>query len=105
LTVADPEEFGLVVETAVTVTGTGLTLPIPFEAVGTPPGATKLPVVEIYPVAWDPPVTLLTCQVTAELATPFTVAVNCCVAKTDTLAGFGVTITGTCCATVTIAVP
>ena len=46
-----------------------------------------------------------TCQVTALLGAPFTVAVNCCVVKIATLIGLGATITATCCAIVTMAVP
>jgi hypothetical protein len=105
VTVADPEELGLAVETAVTVTGAVVTVPFPLEVVGTPLGATKRPDVEIYPVAWLPPMTPLTSHVTAVLETPFTVAINCCVVKIATVAAFGVTVTATCCATVTIAEP
>jgi len=107
VTVAEPEELGLAVETAVTVTGEVVTPPLPVDVVGTPPGATNKPAVEINPVPCVPPVTPLTCQVTAVLATPFTVAVNCCVAKIATLLGFGVTATvpDTCCPTVTLADP
>ena len=50
MTVADPDEPGFAVETAVTVTGVVVTLP-PLEVVGTPPGATKSPEVEMNPVA------------------------------------------------------
>jgi hypothetical protein len=60
VTVADPEEFAFAVETAVTVTVVVVTSPFPFETVGTPPGATNRPEVEINPVAWLPPVTPLT---------------------------------------------
>src|SRR6266704_3613974 len=95
VTVADPEEFGFAVETALTVTGVVVTLPFPLEVVGTPLGATKRPDVEIKPVAWLPPVTPLTSHVTAVLDCPFTVAVNCWVVKMATLIGFGVTVTET----------
>src|SRR5215470_8652682 len=107
VTVAEPELLGLAVETAVTVTGVVVTLPLPVDVVGTPPGATNKPDVEINPVTCAPPVTPLTCQVTAVLATPFTVAVNCCVAKIGTLPGFGITatVTDVCCPTVTLADP
>ena len=105
VTVADPVSLVLAVETAVTVTGVVVTPPVPFGVVGTPPGATKRPEEEINPVAWLPPVTPFTCQVTAVLATPFTVAVNCCVVKMATLTGLGVTATATCSATVTEADP
>src|SRR5690348_10428922 len=106
VTVADPEELAFAVETAVTVTGVVVTL-VPFEVVGTPPGATKRPEEEINPLVLLPPVTPFTCQVTAVLGTPFTVAVNCCVVKIATLTGLGVTATATatCCATVTEADP
>jgi hypothetical protein len=107
VTVADPEELVFAMETAVTVTGVVVTPPLPFEVVGTPPGATKRPEVEIYPLAWLPPVTPFTCQVTAVLGTPFTVAVNCCVVKMATLTGLGVTttLTAVCCPIVTEAEP
>ena len=105
VTVADPEEFVLAVETAVTLTVVVVTLPFPVEIVGTPPGATNRPEVEINPVAWLPPVTPLTSQVTAVLGSPFTVAANCWVVKMDTVAGFGLTATETCCAMVTLADP
>lgn len=95
MTVADPEEFGFAVETAVTVTGAVVTLPFPLEVVGTPLGATKRPDVEMYPATWLPPVTPLTSHVTAVLDCPFTVAVNCWVVKMATLIGFGVTVTVT----------
>ena len=45
-------------------------------------GAVYNPLWEIVPFAGSPPVTLFTCQVTAVLAVPVTVAVNCCVAPT-----------------------
>ena len=102
-TVADPEEFAFA--TAVTLTGAVVTPPFPLEVVGTPLGATKSPELEMYPVFWLPPVTPLTCQVTAVLGTPFTVAENCCVVKIATLIGFGVTVTATCWAIVTVAEP
>jgi hypothetical protein len=51
VTDADAEEFGFAVETAVTVTDVVVTPPLPLGAVGTPPGATKRPEVEINPVA------------------------------------------------------
>lgn len=96
VTVADPEEFGFAVETAVTVTVAVLTLPFPFGAVGTPLGATKRPDVEINPVVWLPPATPLTSHVTAVLVCPFKAAVNCWVVKMATLIGFGLTVTATC---------
>src|SRR5215472_13552322 len=93
VTVAEPESLGFAVETAVTVTGVVVTPPLPVDVVGSLPGATNKPGLELNPVACVPPVTPLTCQVTAVLATPFTAAVNCCVAKIATLLGFGVTVT------------
>src|SRR5262249_8904108 len=104
VTVAEPEELGFAVETAVTVTGVVLTPP-PFETVGTPRGATKTPELEIKPVVCVPPVTPLTCQVTALLTAPFTVAVNCGVVKIATLIWLGLTATATDCAMVTEAEP
>jgi hypothetical protein len=82
-----------------------VTPPLPFEVVGTPLGATKRPEVEMNPVDLLPPATPLTSQVTAVLGTPLTVAMNCCVVKMATLIGFGVTVTATCCAMVTMAEP
>src|SRR5262252_6222706 len=96
VTVADPEEPGFALETAVTITGFVVTPPFPSDVVGTPPGATKRPEVEMNPVDCAPPVTPLTCQVTAVVGAPFTVAANCCVVKMATLIGFGVTVTATC---------
>jgi len=49
--------------------------------------------VETKPLCWLPPVVLFTCQVTALLGRFVTEALNCCVVKTATLAGLGVTIT------------
>ena len=57
------------------------------------------------PVAWAPPLTPLTCQVTAVFVVPVTVAVNCCVVKIGTEVGLGVMVTVTDCATVTMAEP
>lgn len=45
------------------------------------------------PTAWLPPAIPFTSQVTDELAAPFTVAVNCWVAKLATLAVLGNTLT------------
>jgi hypothetical protein len=49
-------------------------------AEGITAGAAYKPLAEIVPVAAEPPVTPFTCQVTAWLVVPVTVAVNCVVA-------------------------
>jgi len=62
----------------------------------------------IVPVVALPPVTPFTCHVTAVFADPVTIAVNCCVLKTSTLAGLGDTVTvtaGGVAVTVTVADP
>jgi|SRR5215472_411134 len=73
---------------AVTVTAAGL---------GTTPGAVYRPEPEIVPTAALPPVTPFTCQVTAVLLVFRTVAVNCCVPPTATVADVDeiVTLTAT----------
>jgi len=103
VTVAEPEDAGFAVETALTVTVVVVLPPDPSAVVGTPPGATYSPELEIKPILLLPPVVPFTCQVTALLGTPFTVAVNCWVVKMATEMGFGVTLTETCCTIVTIA--
>ena len=82
-------------EMAFTVTVAGL---------GTVVGAVYNPAVEIVPVVVFPPVTLFTCQVTAVLEDPVTVAVNCCVAVVCTEADVGDTETLTATAAVTVTV-
>ena len=74
-------------ETAVTVTVAGF---------GTVPGAVYRPELEIVPVAVFPPVTPLTCQVTAVLLVFRNIAVNCSVPPVLTVAKVGkiVTLTG-----------
>jgi hypothetical protein len=67
---ADPDFVVSAWDTAVTVTVAGL---------GTAEGAVYSPEVEIVPTDEFPPVTPFTCQVTAVLEVPVTVAVNCCV--------------------------
>jgi hypothetical protein len=47
---------------------------------GSEEGAVYSPAVEIVPTVAFPPVVPFTCQVTAVLEVPVTVAVNCCVA-------------------------
>ena len=72
---------------AVTVTAAGL---------GATPGAVYRPALETVPTVALPPVTPFTCQVTAVLLVFCTVAVNCCVPPTATVADVGeiVTLTG-----------
>jgi hypothetical protein len=103
VTVAEPEDDGFAVETALTVTVVVVLPPDPLEVVGTPLGATYSPELEIKPLLLLPPVVPLTCHVTAVLVIPFTAAVHCWVVKMATEMGFGVTLTETCCAIVTIA--
>jgi hypothetical protein len=71
--VADPDFVVSACDTAVTVTVAGL---------GTTEGAVYSPAVEIVPTVEFPPATPFTCQVTAVLEVPVTVAVNCCVLAT-----------------------
>src|SRR5205085_1992219 len=58
-------------------------------------GAVYSPALLIVPVAALPPVTLLTCHVTAVLAEPVAVAMNCCVAPVAKEATVGATLTVT----------
>ena len=97
---------GFAWETAVIVTVVTVVPPLPLEVVGTPPGATYRPELEMKPNCWLPPVVPLTCQVTALLGRLLTVALNCCLVKIATFKGFGVTVTeGIAAVTVTVAVP
>jgi hypothetical protein len=73
VTVADADLVVSACETAATVTDAGL---------GTAEGAVYSPEVEIVPTVELPPATPFTCQVTAVLEVPVTVAVNCCVLAT-----------------------
>lgn len=58
------------------------------------------------PICWLPPVKPLTCQVTVLFERLLTEAPNCCVVKTETFTGLGVTATdGIAAITVTVAVP
>jgi hypothetical protein len=92
--------------TALIVTVVVTLSPLPFDFVGTPPGATYNPLVETNPTVWLPPATPFTSQVTAVLAAPFIVAVNCCVPKFATVAAPGDTLTILMLAvTVTVADP
>src|ERR1700730_1594976 len=88
VTTAEPEAEVLAGDTAGTTTVSTTTPPLPLDFVGTAPGATKNPVLETNPVARLPPGTPFTCQVTAVFAEPLTLAVNCCVPKTFTVAVF-----------------
>ena len=67
---------------------------------GTAPGAVYRPELEIVPIVALPPVIAFTCQVTVVLLVFSTVAVNCCVPPTATVADAGeiitVTATGVC---------
>jgi len=90
---ADPDFVVSACDTAVTVTVAGL---------GTAEGAVYSPEVEIVPTVEFPPVAPFTCQVTAVLEVPVTVAVNCCVFATCTDADAGATETLTCAWAVTV---
>jgi hypothetical protein len=70
VTLADADFVMSACDTAVTVTVAGL---------GTAEGAVYSPEEVIVPTVEFPPVTPFTCQVTAVLEVPVTVAVNCCV--------------------------
>jgi hypothetical protein len=93
VTVAEPESAPFACETALTVALVVTLLPLPSDFVGTPPGATYKPLVEINPRDWFPPTIPSTSQLTAMLGDPFTVAVNCCVPKFVTLTALGDTLT------------
>jgi hypothetical protein len=80
-------------EMAVTVTVAGL---------GTVAGAVYKAAVEIVPTVALPPVTPLTCHVTALLLVFFSVAENCCVAPAVTVAVVGETETLITIAVVTV---
>jgi hypothetical protein len=90
--VAVPEFEVFAVETALicTVTGAPLDGMMLFEMEC---GALYRPLEEIVPVVVLPPVTPLTCQVTALLDWPLMVAENCCMVKTSTAAALGETAT------------
>jgi hypothetical protein len=84
VTCADPVRAGLALETAVTVTVAG---------VGTCAGAVYTPEVEIVPALALPPVTPLTCQLTAVFGVFNTEAAKACVALVTTLVTLGLTLT------------
>ena len=94
VTVAEADFVGSACETAVTETVAGLgTADGPrYRASFDVPGT----VVETRPMVELPPLTPLTCQVTAVLALPLTVAVNGCVAKVAKVALDGEMVTLTC---------
>jgi hypothetical protein len=73
-------------DTAVTVTVLGF---------GRFAGAVYSPLEEIVPTVEFPPMILFTSQVTAVFDVPVTVAVNCCVPPTTTVADEGETLTAT----------
>jgi len=58
---------------------------VPSLIAGAEPGATNSPALEMNPVAWLPPATPSTSQVTFVLAVPVTFAVNCSVPNTPTV--------------------
>src|SRR5579863_3664096 len=97
VTVAVPIADGFACDIAVIITLATFTAPEPSEAVGTPPGATYKPALEINPLVWLPPVTPFTCQVTAVFDEPMTVAVKFCVVKLEIFAVVGDTVTLTTC--------
>src|SRR5438045_7226119 len=70
VTCAEADFVGSACDTAVTATVAGF---------GTTAGAVYRPELDIVPTVALPPVTPLTCQVTAVLLVFCTVAVNCCV--------------------------
>lgn len=70
---------------------------------GTLAGAAYKPLVEIVPCAASPPVTPLTCHVTAVFVAFETVAVNCCALPAITFAVVGVTETETAAVMVSVA--
>jgi hypothetical protein len=87
----DPLSIGFACATAVIMTGTG----VPSLFAGAELGATKSPELEMNPVAWLPPATPPTSQVTFVLELPVTVAVNCKVPNTLTVACGALTVTVT----------
>src|SRR5436190_1971488 len=86
VTCAEADFVGSAWDTAVTVTMAGF---------GTTAGAVYRPELDIVPTVALPPVTPLTCQVTAVLLVFCTVAVNCCVPPAPTVADTGEIVTRT----------
>src|SRR5204863_109664 len=93
VTCAEPDFVGSAWDTAATVTVAGF---------GTTAGAVYRPELDIVPTVALPPVTPLTCQVTAVLLVFCTVAVNCCVPPTPTDADTGEIVTRTTAAGVMV---
>src|SRR5256885_3430194 len=86
VTCAEADFVGSACDTAVTATVAGF---------GTTAGAVYRPKLDIVPTVALPPVTPLTCQVTAVLLVFCTVAVNCCVPPAPTVADAGEIVTRT----------
>src|SRR5438552_3790189 len=84
VTCAEADFVGSAWDTAVTVTMAGF---------GTTAGAVYRPELDIVPTVALPPVTPLTCQVTAVLLVFCTVAANCCVPPAPTVADTGEIVT------------
>src|SRR5947207_2873719 len=84
VTCAEADFVGSACDTAVTVTAAGF---------GTTAGAVYRPELDIVPTVALPPLTPLTCQVTAVLLVFCTVAVNCCVPPAPTVADAGEIVT------------
>jgi hypothetical protein len=102
VTAAPPDAELSAWETALTVTVVAILPPLPFERVGTPPGATYKPLLEMYPSCWLPPAMPFTFQLTAVFVDPVTFALNCCVEKFATFALLGDTLTATLVAAVMV---
>ena len=83
----------LACETAVTLSVVVVLPPEPSDLVGTPPGATKSPLLEMNPNCRLPPGVPFTSHVTAVLEVPFTTALNCFVPKSGTVGAPGETMT------------
>src|SRR5437763_7561352 len=86
VTCAEADFVGSACDTAVTATVAGF---------GTTAGAVYRPELDIIPTVALPPLTPLTCQVTAVLLVFCTVAVNCCVPPAPTVADTGEIVTRT----------
>src|SRR5438876_293208 len=84
VTCAEADFVGSAWDTAVTVTMAGF---------GTTAGAVYRPELDIVPTVALPPVTPLTCQVTAVLLVFCTAAANCCVPPAPTVADTGEIVT------------
>src|SRR5205823_10523031 len=84
VTCAEADFVGSACDTAVTATVAGF---------GTTAGAVYRPELDIVPTVALPPLTPLTCQVTAVLLVFCTVAVNCCVPPAPTVADTGEIVT------------